>query len=80
MKIRIGNKLLGFMGTITFEFYIIHGLVIELFSYQFCDIVKPIARITNGALMIAVVFVLSVPLALGMKKICHAFDRKGIRK
>lgn len=76
MKIRIGNKLLGFMGTITFEFYIIHGLVIELFSYRFCDVVKPIVRITNGALMIAVVFVLSIPLSLGMKKICHAFDRR----
>lgn len=75
MKIRIGNKILGFMGTITFEFYIIHGLVLELFSYRFCDVVKPIVRITNGVLMIVVVFVLSLPLVLGMKKICHVFDR-----
>lgn len=76
MKIRIGNKFLGFMGTITFEFYIIHGLVIEFFSYRFCDAVKPIVRITNGALMVVTIFVLSIPLALGMKKICHVFDRK----
>ena len=74
MKIRIGNRLLGFMGTITFEFYIIHGLVIELFSYRFCDVVKPIVRITNGALMVIVVFVLAIPLSLGMKKICHIFE------
>ena len=74
MKIRIGNRFLGFMGTITFEFYIIHGLVIELFSYQFCDVVNPIVRITNVALMVVVVFVLAIPLSLGMKKICHAFD------
>lgn len=76
MKVRIGNKLLGFMGTITFEFYIIHGLVIEFFSYQFCDVVDPIVRITNVALMVVVVFVSAIPLSLGMKKICHAFDRK----
>lgn len=75
MKLRIGNRLLGFMGTITFEFYIIHGLVIEFFSYRFCDIVMPIVRITNIALMVVVVFVTSIPLALGMKKICHAFDK-----
>lgn len=71
MKIRIGNRFLGFMGTITFEFYIIHGLVLEFFSYKFCDVVAPIVRITNVALLIVVVFVLSIPLSLGMKKICH---------
>lgn len=76
MKIKIGNKVLGFFGTITFEYYIIHGLVIEFFSYRFCDIVKPIVRITNGALMILVVVALSVPLALLMKKVCHIFDNK----
>lgn len=75
MKLRIGNRFLGFMGTVTFEFYIIHGLVIELFSYRFCDVVKPIVRITNGALMTAVVFLAAIPLSLGMKKICHVFER-----
>lgn len=75
LKVKIGNRLLGFMGTITFEFYIIHGLVIEFFSYRFCDIVLPIIRITNVALMIVVVFVMSIPLALGMRRICHALDK-----
>lgn len=71
MKIRIGNKFLGFMGKITLEFYLIHGLVIELFSYRFCDVVKPIVRIKFVPLMVLVVTVLSIPLALGFKKICH---------
>lgn len=75
LKVKIGNRLLGFMGTITFEFYIIHGLVIEFFSYRFCDIVLPIIRITNVALMIVVVFVMSIPLALGMRRVCHALDK-----
>ncbi len=55
---------------------IIHGLIVELFSYRFCDIVKPVVRITNGAFMIVTVTVLSVPLALLLKKICHIFDKK----
>lgn len=76
LKVKIGNKLLGFMGTITLEFYLIHGLVIEFFSFKFCDIVKPIVRIRNVALMIVVVLAAGILLALGMKKICHAFDRK----
>lgn len=76
MKARIGNRFLGFMGTITFEFYIIHGLPIELFSYRFCDVTEPIVRITNVALMIVVIFVTSIPLSLVMKKICHIFDSK----
>lgn len=71
LKIKIGNRFLGFMGGITFEFYMIHGLVVEFFSYRFCETVKPITRITNGALMIVVVFVLSLPLALALKKVCR---------
>lgn len=71
MKIKIGNRVMGFFGTITFEYYIVHGLVVELFSYRFCDSLMPIVRITNGALMIVVVTALSIPLALGMKKICR---------
>lgn len=75
MKLRIGNRVLEFMGTITLEFYLIHGLFLEFFSYQFCDIVPSITRITNVALLIVVVFVLSVPSALGLKKL-HGWLQK----
>ena len=68
MKLKIGNRFLEFMGTITLEFYLIHGLFLELFSFEFCDIVPSITRITNVALLIAVVFVPSVISALGLKK------------
>lgn len=71
MKVKIGNKVLGFFGTITFELYMAHGLVVELFSYRFCDEVDSLVRITNVALMIVVVFALSIPLALLLKKVCH---------
>lgn len=80
LKITIGNRMLAFMSTITFEFYIIHGLTIEFFSFRFCDAVKPLTRITNCALMTLIVFAAGIPLALGMKKICHMFDPKKKQK
>lgn len=76
MKIRIGNRVMDFFGKITLEFYLVHGFVIEFFSYSFCDVTHPIVRITNGALMIVVVTALSIPLAFGLKKICFIFNRK----
>lgn len=69
LKIKIGNRFLGFMGRITLEFYLLHGLILELFSYQFFDTVPSLVRITNVALLIVVVFVPSVLLALGEKKL-----------
>ena len=54
MKLKIGNRVLEFMGTITLEFYLIHGLFLEFFSYQFCDVVPSITRIKNVALLIVV--------------------------
>ena len=68
-----------FMGTITLEFYLIHGLFLEFFLYRFCDIVPSITRITNVALLIVVVFVLSVPSALGLKKL-HGWIQKKLTR
>lgn len=77
LKIKIGNRFLEFMGTITLEFYLIHGLFLELFSYRFCDVVPSVTRITNVALLIVVVYVLSVPAALGLKRF-HEWLRRRI--
>lgn len=71
LKLKIGNKFLGFMGGITLEFYLIHGLFLELFSFQFCEIVPSIMRIENVALLIVVVFILSIPSSLLLKKLIH---------
>ena len=71
MKLKLGNKLLGFMGGITLEFYLIHGLFLEFFSYKFCGIVPSITRIKNVALLIVIVFVLSIPASLGFKKLIN---------
>lgn len=71
MKIKFGNKLLGFMGGITLEFYLIHGLFLEFFSYKFCGIVPSITRIKNVALLIVIVFALSIPASLLFKKLIN---------
>lgn len=67
MKVRIGNRLLGFMGTITLEFYIIHGLFVELFGYNFADSVKSAIYIRNPALHFVIVLACSIPAALLLK-------------
>ena len=79
MKLKIGNRFLEFMGTITLEFYLIHGLFLELFAYRFCDIVPSITRIENVAVLIIVVFALSVPAAVGLKKL-HGWLQKLLTK
>ena len=70
MKIKIGNKALAFMGTITLEFYLIQGLFIQMFGYFFfTDKVKPIYYIRNVALLVLVVLVLSITSALLLRKL-----------
>ncbi len=69
MKIKIGNKALAFMGTITLEFYLIHGVFVQLFGYCFMsDVTKPLFYIKNLSLMVLVVLVLSIPAAFFLQK------------
>lgn len=69
MKLRIGNRVLKFMGTMTLEFYLIHGVFIELFGYSFLDVRPGIVYIKNVALFIVVVVICSVPAAILLKKV-----------
>lgn len=68
MKIQIGNKVLKFMGTLTLEFYLIHGLFVELFGFNFLDMVPSVYYIKNVALFVLVVVVLALPSALLLQK------------
>ena len=68
LKIEIGNRVLKFMGTITLEFYLVHGLFVELFGYSFIDLAPSLYYIKNVTLFAVVVFVLSVPAALLFQK------------
>lgn len=69
LKLRVGNRLLALIGKITLEFYLIHGLFLEFFSYRFCDVVPSITRIKNVPLLTLMVFVPSVIAAVGLQKL-----------
>ena len=68
MKVKIGNRFLKFMGTITLEFYLIHGLFVELCDHTFDGGVKSPFPIKNVFLYVLVVFALGVPSAILLKK------------
>ena len=68
MKLRVGNRFLAFMGTITLEFYLIHGLFTEMFCYSFEGKLKSLYYIKNPALFVLVVFALGLPSAVLLKK------------
>lgn len=75
MKIKIGNRILAFMGTITLEFYLIHGLFIELFGYSFMDIRPSIYYIKNVALFVLVVTVCALPSAIALHKVLGKINK-----
>ncbi len=72
MKLRIGNKFLKFMGTITLEFYLIHGLFVEMFDHTFDGGVRSPFPIRNLMLYAVMVSVLGIPSAMLLKKF-HTF-------
>ncbi len=72
MKVKIGNAFLKFMGTITLEFYLIHGLFVELFGWQFDGGVRSPHHIKYVIVYLLVVFALGVPSAVLLKKL-HQF-------
>ncbi len=60
MKVCIGNRFLMWMGSLTLEFYLIHGLFVQMFGYCFIEEeMGTFFYIRNVALMTFVVFILS---------------------
>lgn len=76
LKVKIGNKVLNFMGTITLEFYLIHGIYVELFGYSFIDLAPSLYYIKNVALFVLVIVVLSLPSAVLLQKFHQLVLRK----
>ena len=71
LKIRIGNRFLEMMGKITLEFYLIHGLYVELFCYQFGGQLEPLVYIKDNVMHCIIVFALGLPSALLVHKLIH---------
>ncbi len=65
------DRALGFFGSMTLEFYLIHGLFVQLFGHHFIDDkTKPVFYIKNIFLYVIVVFVLATVSAVLIKKLC----------
>ena len=60
MKVKLGNAALAWLGSVTLSFYLMHGIFVELFGYNFLDISKSLVYIKNLPLYIAVVLACSV--------------------
>ena len=70
MKVKLGNKALAWFGAMSLEFYLMHGLFVELFGYSFLDAAISITRIKNVPLYVLTVLACSVPAALGFHLLC----------
>ena len=60
MKIKFGNKILVWMGSLTLEFYLMHGMFVEMFGYNFLDVSKSITYIKDVPVYMLTVLVCSV--------------------
>jgi len=72
MKLRVGNRILKFLGGITLELYLMHGMFVELFGYDFLEEAPSIYYIRSVPLYVVVVFACSFPLALLFRKLWKA--------
>ena len=64
MKVKFGNRALAGLGAITLDFYLIHGLFVELFGYSFLDSGRRILYIRSLPLYIIAVLAASIPASL----------------
>ena len=78
MKVRLGNKALKFLGGMTLEYYLIHGIFVELFGYNFHDISNSIYYIRSVPLFILAVLSCGIAASIlfrylwrGVMKLIH---------
>ena len=70
-KVKIGNHALRFLGALTLEFYLIHGLFVELFAYKAFSIYQPLYYIQNAFFYGMAVLLCTIPSALLLRKLVH---------
>ena len=68
-KESLPGKVLAFFGKMTLEFYLVHGLFVEIFAHHFTDdSTKAICYIKNIFLYVIVVFALSTAAAYALRR------------
>ncbi len=83
LKVRIGNRMLAWLGAVTLDLYLVHGVFVELFGYSFLDLTPSIVYIRNVALYILVVLACTVPSVFLFRRIRIALTgwmQKSLRK
>ena len=60
MKVRFHNGALKWLGGVTLEFYLMHGIFVDLFGYDFAEVTKSLVYIKNVPLYILTVLACSV--------------------
>ena len=71
MKVKTGNRALAWLGGMTLELYLTHGLFVELFGYSFFDVAASAFRIKKVPLYIAAVLGCTIPAAMGFRWLCR---------
>ncbi len=61
MKVRLGNRLWTLLGGVTLEFYLMHGMFVEMFGYSWLDSARSLHYIKNVPLYTLTVLVCSAP-------------------
>ena len=71
MKFRIGNRILAFLGGLSLELYLIHGLFVELFGYDFMEFTQSLYYIKHVPLYLVVVTACSLASAVLLRQACR---------
>ncbi len=64
MKIRLGNKALAWLGAMSLDFYLMHGMFVDMFGFNFADIAKSAVYIKNVPLYMMAVLGCSIPATI----------------
>ncbi len=67
MKVRLGGRSLAFLSGLLLEFYLMHGLFVQLFGFDFLGVGRSLLYIRSMPLYILAVLLCSVPSAMALK-------------
>ena len=60
MKIRLGNRVLAWLGAVSLDFYLMHGMFVDMFGFNFADIARSAFYIKNVPLYMMAVLGCSI--------------------
>lgn len=64
MKVKIENRVLAFFGKFTLEVYLVHGIFVEIFGYDFLEVAPSIHYIRDVPTYVLVVMVCTIGTVL----------------